>query len=61
MPKSRLSEVLDCEMNQWTMLTRCLEDGWLGVNSNAPERDILPFVLGRAMYGFSQTPCRMLG
>jgi transposase len=43
-------------LNQWTNLTRFLEDGRLEIDNNRSERSIKPFVIGRKNWLFCNTP-----
>ena len=43
-------------LEQWSYLTRYLEDGRLELSNNRAERSIKPFVMGRKNWLFANTP-----
>jgi transposase len=55
LPKSALEQALHYLDNQWPRLTRFLEDGLIPLDNNPAENAILPFVVGRKNWLFSQT------
>lgn len=54
-PKSSLGKAISYSLNQWTNLTRYLEDGRLNIDNNRAERAIKPFVIGRKNWLFANT------
>lgn len=55
-PKSALGKALYYLREQWPYLVRYLEDGKLELSNNRAERSIMPFVMGRKNWLFSNTP-----
>jgi len=55
-PTSLTGKALDYLDNQWPKLERVLEDGRLELSTNAVERAIRPFVIGRKAWLFADTP-----
>lgn len=55
-PTSLTGKALDYLDNQWPKLERVLEDGRLELSTNAVERAIRPFVVGRKAWLFADTP-----
>ncbi|WP_407648076.1 IS66 family transposase [Endozoicomonas gorgoniicola] len=54
-PKSKLGEAIRYMQNQWVYLERYLDSGLVDIDSNASERAIKPFVMGRKGWPFSDT------
>jgi transposase len=52
LPKSPLGQAISYSLNQWTELTRYLDDGRLEIDNNAAERSIRPFAVGRRNWLF---------
>ena len=52
-PKSPLGQALTYTINQWTALTRFLEDGALEIDNNACERALRQVAVGRKNYLFA--------
>jgi transposase len=52
LPKSPMGEAITYVQNQWTALTRYLEDGRLEMTNNAAERGLKPFAIGRKNWLF---------
>lgn len=55
-PTSLAGKAIDYLENQWPKLVRVLEDGRLELSTNAVERAIRPFVIGRKAWLFADTP-----
>lgn len=55
LPKSPLGKAIHYGLNQWTKLTRYLEDGRLAIDNGRSERAIKPFVIGRKNWLFSDS------
>ena len=55
-PKSALGKAIYYLLEQWSYLTRYLEDGRLELSNNRAERSIKPFVMGRKNWLFANTP-----
>lgn len=55
-PTGLTGKALDYLASQWPKLIRVLEDGRLELSTNAVERAIRPFVLGRKAWLFADTP-----
>ncbi len=55
-PTSLTGKALGYLENQWPRLVRVLEDGRLELSTNAIERAIRPFVVGRKGWLFADTP-----
>jgi transposase len=55
-PKSLTGQALGYLDNQWSKLFRVLDDGRLELSTNAVERAIRPFVIGRKGRLFADTP-----
>jgi len=55
-PKSLTGKALDYLDGQWPKLLRVLDDGRIPLDTNAVERAIRPFVIGRRNWIFSDTP-----
>lgn len=53
LPKSPIGEAITYARNQWTALTRYIEDGRLEIDNNAAERALRAVVLGRKNYLFA--------
>lgn len=53
LPKSPLGKALTYSANQWTPLTRFLEDGRLAIHNNACERALRKIAIGRANWMFA--------
>jgi len=54
LPKSPAGEAIGYARNQWTALTRYVEDGRLAISNNAAERALRPFAIGRKNWLFFQ-------
>ena len=54
-PKSALGKAIYYLLEQWSYLTRYLEDGRLELSNNRAERSIKPFVMGRKNWLFANT------
>lgn len=54
LPKSPAGQAIGYAQNQWTALTRYLEDGRLALSNNAAERALRPFAIGRKNWLFFQ-------
>ena len=54
-PKSHAGKAFSYCVNQWSKLTRFLEDGRLEIDNNRAERSVKPFVIGRKNWLFSNT------
>jgi transposase len=52
LPKSPFGQALSYALNQWTELTRYLDDGRLEIDNNSAERSIKPFAVGRKNWMF---------
>ncbi len=52
LPKSPLSQAVNYALNQWTALTRFIEDGELEADNNIGENALRPICLGRKNYLF---------
>ena len=52
LPKSPLGQAVTYALNQWTELTRYLEQGWLEIDNNASERGVRCVALGRKNWLF---------
>ena len=52
-PKSPMGKALTYAVNQWTPLTRFLEDGRLAIHNNACERALRKIAIGRANWMFA--------
>ena len=55
-PKSLTGKALTYLDNQWPKLFRVLDDGRIELSTNAVERAIRPFVIGRKGWLFADTP-----
>jgi transposase len=55
-PTSLTGEALKYLGGQWPKLTRVIDDGRLALDTNAVERCIRPFVIGRRNWLFADTP-----
>lgn len=55
-PTSLTGKAIDYLDSQWPKLVRVLEDGRLELSTNAVERAIRPFVIGRKAWLFADTP-----
>lgn len=55
-PKSLAGKAIGYMDSQWPKLERVLEDGRLPLDTNAVERAIRPFVIGRRNWTFADTP-----
>ena len=55
-PKSALGKAIHYLLEQWSCLTRYLEDGRLELSNNRAERSMKPFVMGRKNWLFANTP-----
>jgi transposase len=55
-PKSLTGKAIDYLDGQWPKLMRVLDDGRLQLDTNAVERAIRPFVIGRRGWLFADTP-----
>lgn len=55
-PQSLSGKAIDYLDGQWPKLVRVLEDGRLELSTNAVERAIRPFVIGRKAWLFADTP-----
>lgn len=53
-PSRRRAKTIGYARNQWTALTRYLEDGRLAISNNAAERALRPFAVGRKNWLFFQ-------
>ena len=53
--KSALGKAIHYLLEQWSYLTRYLEDGRLELCNNRAERSIKPFVMGRKNWLFANT------
>jgi transposase len=56
LPKSALGQAFMYCLNQWEKLEAFLQDGRLEIDNNRSERSIKPFVIGRKIWLFSNTP-----
>jgi hypothetical protein len=54
LPKGPPGKAIGYARNQWTALTRYLEDGRLSISNNAAERRLRPFAVGRKNWLFFQ-------
>ncbi|WP_227739640.1 IS66 family transposase [Vibrio sagamiensis] len=54
-PKSKLGVAINYSLNQWSKLTRVVEDGRLSIDNNRAERSVRPFTVGRNNWLFSNT------
>ncbi len=54
-PQSQLGQALNYVHNEWTYLTRYLEDGRLSIDNNMVENAIRPFAVGRKNWLFSNS------
>jgi hypothetical protein len=54
-PKTPLGKAVTYALNQWSTLTRYLDDGRLSMDNNRAERAIKPFVMGRKAWLFANT------
>lgn len=54
-PKTALGKATTYSLNQWSKLTRYIDDGNLNIDNNRAERAIKPFVIGRKNWLFSNT------
>ena len=54
-PKSALGRAIHYLLEQWSYLTRYLEDGRLELSNNRAERSMKPFVMGRKNWLFANT------
>jgi len=55
-PKSLLGQAVSYCLAQWHRLENYIEDGYAGIDNNAAENAIRPFVIGRKNWLFSGTP-----
>jgi transposase len=55
-PTSLTGEALGYLQGQWPKLMRVTDDGRLALDTNAVERSIRPFVIGRRNWLFADTP-----
>ena len=55
-PTSLTGKAIDYIDGQWPKLVRVLDDGRLELSTNAIERAIRPFVVGRKAWLFADTP-----
>ena len=55
-PTSLTGEALTYLKGQWPKLVRVIEDGRIALDTNAVERCIRPFVIGRKNWLFADTP-----
>ena len=55
-PKSLAGKAISYLDSQWPKLVRVLDDGRLPLDTNAVERAIRPFVIGRRNWMFADTP-----
>ena len=55
-PKSLLGKAVNYCLNQWRPLSNYIEEGHAGIDNNAVENAIRPFVIGRKNWLFSGTP-----
>lgn len=55
-PKSLLGKAVNYCLNQWRPLSNYIEDGHAGIDNNAVENAIRPFVVGRKNWLFSGSP-----
>ncbi len=54
-PKSKLGIAINYSLNQWSKLTRVVDDGRSSVDNNRAERSVRPFTVGRNNWLFSNT------
>jgi len=54
--KSAFGEAVNYMLGQWKYLERYLLDGRLEISNNRAERSIKPFVIGRKIFLFANTP-----
>ena len=54
-PKSALGIAINYSLNQWSKLSRVVDDGRLSVDNNRGERSVRPFTVGRNNWLFSNT------
>ena len=47
LPKSKLGEAINYNLNQWHKLMRYIDDGLLNIDNNRAERAVKPFAIGR--------------
>lgn len=55
LPESLLGKAISYTRNQWTYLSRYVNDGRAPIDNNVIERDIRPFCTGRSSWMFSDT------
>jgi hypothetical protein len=55
LPESLLGKAISYTRNQWTYLSRYVNDGRAPIDNNVIERDIRPFCTGRSSWLFSDT------
>ncbi len=55
-PKSLLGKAVNYCLNQWVRLENYINDGHAGIDNNAAENAIRPFVIGRKNWLFAGTP-----
>ena len=55
LPNSYLGIAVLDKLNYWQALTRYVENGELGIDSNITEQDIRPFTTGRKNWMFAQS------
>ncbi len=54
-PKTAVGKAVAYSLNQWSKLTRYVDDGYLNIDNNRAERAIKPFVIGRKNWLFANT------
>jgi transposase len=55
LPKSLIGKAISYTLNQWTYLSRYVENGLAPIDNNLIERDIRPFTTGRNSWIFNDT------
>ena len=55
-PQSLFGKAVNYCLNQWHRLEKYIEDGHAGIDNNAAENAIRPFVIGRKNWLFSGSP-----
>jgi len=55
-PKGLLGKAIAYTLSRWDQLTRYLDHGFVGLDNNAAENAIRPFVVGRKNFLFCDTP-----
>jgi transposase len=55
--KTALGKAIQYSLNQWSTLTRYVEDSRLNIDKNRAERAVKPFVIGRKNWLFNHNHC----